>query len=343
MKTVFIDRKQTELEVEGGHLLVRNTGLRTNFSVPLNVLEFLVISASTTFSSTLLGRLSQEGITTVFLNPRQPDASTMTHGLLHNNAERRLFQYQAIANDGWKLIYSKALVRDKLRAQRAMLIKALRQRPDCRYKLTNGMKRLGGMLEKVDIMTNIDSLRGIEGAAGTAYFEAYQSLFPPSLEFHGRNRRPPRDPVNVVLSLSFTLLHAEAVRVLFATGFDPLLGIYHCPSFGRESLACDLVECFRPLVEHWVWRSFAAETLRRDHFTMGAGDSDIPCMLGKAGRAIYYAHYEAMAKCWRRLMRRAARNWLARLQADYTFNSNAMLTTNDSGNAASLSISTEAP
>lgn len=317
MQTLFIDRKNTELEVDGGRLIARIAGVHPNFSVPINVLEFLVISAAVSFSSNLITKLNRAGITTVFINPRQIDASTMTHGMMHNNAERRLLQYKAVSSAEHRQMYSCELVRDKLRAQRLMLLKALRKRPDCRYKLTTGIERLSGMITRLDEMHNVDSLRGVEGAAGAAYFEAYQTIFPPSLNFTGRNRRPPLDPVNVILSLSFTLLHAEAVRVLFATGFDPLLGIYHTPSFGRESLACDMVESFRPLAEHWVWRLFAEETLRADHFSKGTAANDMPCMLGKAGRAIYYSSYEHMAVVWRRLMRRTARNWLARLKTDF--------------------------
>ena len=318
MQTLFIDRKNSEIEIDRGRLLVRIEGIRANFSIPTNVLQLLVVSAPVHFSSTLLTRLTEEGITTVFINPRRIEACTMTHGMSHNCGERRLLQYQAIVSATHLQQYAKDLVRDKLRAQRVMLNKALRKRPDARYKLTTGITRLNGMIAGVDKVDNIDSLRGIEGAAGAAYFEAYQALFAPSLNFTGRNRRPPLDPVNVILSLSFTLLHAEAVRALFSAGFDPLLGIYHAPSFGRESLACDLVESFRPLAERWIWRLFAEETLRADHFSAGGSESDLPCLLGKAGRAVYYAHYEKMAYVWRRLMRRAARNWLERLHADFS-------------------------
>jgi len=318
MQTLFIDRKNCEVEVDRGRLLVKIEGVRPNMSIPTNLIEILVVSAPVNFSSTLLTQLTAEGITTIFINPRKIESCTMTHGMAHNDAGRRLLQYQAVTSPAHCLQYSTAMVRDKLRAQRAMLVKALRKRPDNRYQLTTGISRISGLIDRLDSQTTIASVRGVEGAAGAAYFEAYQSLFAPSLAFNGRNRRPPRDPVNVILSLSFTLLHAEAVRTLFATGFDPLLGVYHTPTFGRESLACDLVESFRPFVEHWVWRMFARETLRADHFVTTAAAGDRPCILGKAGRSTYYAHYVGMAKIWRRLLRRVARHWLQQLQKDFS-------------------------
>ncbi|MEX0618073.1 MAG: CRISPR-associated endonuclease Cas1 [Pseudohongiellaceae bacterium] len=315
MQTLYIDRKNSELDIEGGRLQVRIAGSDKPFFVPLNVLEFLVISASVRFSSTLLSRLTLAGITAVFLNPRKEEATCIAYGLLHNAADRRLMQYQAISDAPLKLRYSTALVRQKLRGQRAMLLRALRRRPDQRHALYKGMQRLTGLEARLDGVTNVESLRGIEGAGAAMYFEAYQRIFAPRLAFNGRNRRPPRDPVNVVLSLTYTLLHAEAIRVLVSTGFDPQLGIYHLPSFGRESLACDLVEVYRPVTEYWVWRLFAGEVLRPDHFALSVG-ADKPCVLGKAGRAEYYSHYENRARRWRKMLRRTAQHWLTLLQQD---------------------------
>lgn len=314
MQTLFIDRKNAELEADRGRLLVRIDGARPHFSVPMNVLEMLVISAPVKFSSSLMTQLTQENVVTVFINPRKSEASTITTGMMHNDARRRLWQYQAITTPDIRMAFARQLMQHKLRLQKAMLTKALQKRLDCRHPLTTGISRIESLQQNLINANNIDSLRGMEGAAGAAYFEAYQSLFAPALEFNGRNRRPPLDPVNVILSLSFTLLHAEAVRTLFATGFDPLLGIYHEPSFGRESLACDLVEVFRPLAERWIWRLFAEEVLRPEHFSKENSGADMPCMLGKRGREIYYQHYDVVARRWRKLMRRTARYWLAQVR-----------------------------
>ena len=317
MQTLFIDRKDSEVDVERGRLQIKIPGVRPNFSIPTKMVEIVVISAPVRFSSTMLTQLTAEGITTIFINPRNLEACTMTHGMAHNAGERRLLQFKAVSSSEHQLRYAREMVRNKLRSQRVMLSKAARMRPDNRYQLTIGISRLTALIDRLEDQASIASIRGIEGAAGAAYFEAYQSLFAPSLDFNGRNRRPPQDPVNVILSLTYTLIHADAVRALFATGFDPLLGVYHKPVFGRESLACDLVESFRPLADYWIWQMFAKEKLRGDHFTMGRSNSDKPCMLGKAGRAIYYSNYVYVAKAWRRLMRRTTRHWLARVQADF--------------------------
>ncbi len=313
MQTLYIDRKDSDLDIQGSRLQVQIPGESKPFSVPVKLLSFIVVSASVRFSSTLLTRLTQAGITVIFLNPRKEEATCIAYGLLHNNNERRLLQYEAVSNKERMLCYATALVRQKLRGQRALLLRALRSRADQRLSLLKAAERLSRLDGRLDTVSEIDSIRGIEGAAAAQYFAAYQCLFPASLDFKGRNRRPPKDPVNVVLSLSYTLLHAEAIRVLVSTGFDPQLGIYHMPCFGRESLACDLVEIYRPVVDRWVWRLFATEVLRNDHFSR-SGSEGKPCVLGKAGRARYYSHYESQVCLWRKLMRKTARHWLAVLQ-----------------------------
>lgn len=316
MQTLYIDRKGSALEVESHRLKVHIPNQPRPFSVPLNVLEFLVISAAVEFSSTLLSRLTLANITTVFLNPRKQEATSIAYGLLHNAADRRLLQYHAITQPAQRLQYATAIVCQKLRGQRAMLLRALKIRPDKRTPLFKSIHGLKALEDKLAHVETTESLRGIEGAGAAIYFKAYQSIFPPRLEFNGRNRRPPQDPVNVILSLTYTMLHAEAIRVLVATGFDPQLGIYHLPSFGRESLACDLVELYRPVVERWVWRLFAEETLRVDHFTLSDNAGTRPCMLGKAGRAIYYSRYEYKARHWRKLLRKTTHYWLEQLKHD---------------------------
>lgn len=89
------------------------------------------------------------------------------------------------------------------------------------------------------------------------------------------------------------------MRSTHAAGLDPLLGFYHRPAFGRESLACDLIEPLRPFADEWVWRQFQSHALRADHFTQDKG----ACLLGKAGREHFYAAWERQAPIPRRWLR----------------------------------------
>jgi CRISPR-associated protein Cas1 len=90
-----------------------------------------------------------------------------------------------------------------------------------------------------------------------------------------------------------------------------LLGFLHVPERGRESLACDLVEPLRPHVDEWVWRSFAERHLRSEHFSCEKGGC---CLMGKAGRRLFYGRFEPLAAGLRRLLRRMARSLAADLR-----------------------------
>ena len=97
----------------------------------------------------------------------------------------------------------------------------------------------------------METLLGIEGAAARTYFSEFEGMTKSkSLEFdfQGRNRRPPRDPVNAVLSFLYAMLIKQATVTALAVGFDPYLGFYHQPKYGKPALALDLVEEFRPLI-----------------------------------------------------------------------------------------------
>jgi CRISP-associated protein Cas1 len=172
---------------------------------------------------------------------------------------------------------------------------------------------LGTLLTWPQESIDVERLRGIEGAGASAYFGGFTQLFAPALEFTARNRRPPRDPVNACLSLGYTLLHFEAVTACHGAGLAPFIGFYHEPAYGRESLACDLVEPLRPRVDEWAWELFSSKTLRSDHFT---SEQQNGCLLDKTGRKLFYAEYERFIPPLRKLLRRFAGSSARRLIAD---------------------------
>jgi CRISPR-associated protein Cas1 len=127
--------------------------------------------------------------------------------------------------------------------------------------------------------TSAAALLGLEGAAGRLYFEAFPSMLREDLglpgsafSFEGRNRRPPRDPVNCLLSYAYSLLTKDLTAVAFGVGFDPYLGFYHRPRFGRPALALDLAEEFRPIVaDSVVLGAINNGEVRPSHFLVRAG------------------------------------------------------------------------
>lgn len=296
MTSLYVDRRGVTLKADGEALVFYENNERVG-TVPLAPLSRVFLRGDVTVSSSLLGKLGERGIGVVVLSGRKA-VPTMLLGRPHNDAARRVAQYRLSLDADFCLRFSRAIVESKLRAQVVFLSQRRESEPKSRYLLTVALRRIEHSLASVDAQSSIASLRGVEGAAAAAYFEGLGDLFPGRLNFHGRNRRPPRDPVNSVLSLGYTLLHAEAVLAAYGGGLDPFIGFYHSLDFARESLACDLVEPLRIAVDQHALMLFRSEKLRLEDFT----HSEAGCLLGKAGRARFYAEWEEVAGRLRKLL-----------------------------------------
>jgi len=168
----------------------------------------------------------------------------LTSGLVHKNVELRTAQFAAAADPKRSLRLARQFVVGKIKNARTLL----------RRHLTSGdrqpVKQLAELGRKARTAREFATLLGIEGMAGKDYFAGFARLLKDDSPFNieGRNRRPPRDPVNALLSFVYAMLVKEVTIVLHAVGFDPMRGFYHRPRYGRPSLALDLAEEFRPLV-----------------------------------------------------------------------------------------------
>lgn len=312
MTTLYLDRRATRLQLEGRALAIYVEEQRQG-TLPLHLLEAIVMRSAVNLDSTLLAHLADAGIGVVAFGGRNAAKVALLQGRSHNDGARRIGQYRRFDDDRWRLTWARRLVRGKLRRQERLLTQAIAARADQRLALSKGRDQLRqARVRAADpAAATPETLRGIEGAAAAAYWRAFTSLFADSLSFTGRNRRPPRDPVNAALSLGYTLLHYEAVRACYGAGLDPIIGYYHELDFGRESLASDLIEPLRPAVDAWVWMLFRERKLREEHFSQ----DDDACLLGKAGRQHFYGAWEAFALPQRRLLRRLCRKLAAELAA----------------------------
>lgn len=298
MGTLYLDRKDLSLNLADAQIIIREPGQRPR-GIPLKLLERVVIQGRIGLDSALLGALGEQGTAVLCLSGRHSRRTALLLGAGHADARRRLAQYRLSDRPDLRLLWSRSLVSGKLRAQRQTLHYALALRPDCRKPLDTAITQLDGLLPALANALDLNVLRGLEGAAASGYFTALTRVFPPALQFTGRNRRPPRDPVNACLSLGYTLLHFEAVGACHRAGLDPLLGFFHDPAYGRESLACDLIEPLRPRLDTWVWNLFRTRALRQEQFVTDKG----ACLLNKPGRQVFYAGYEAAASRLRRYLR----------------------------------------
>lgn len=313
MATLLLDRADLEVRVANGALALYENGTRKQ-TVPLGLIDRVVIQgARTKLDTAVLLKLAEAGAATLLLSPRAGRQVAIVLGPAHNDAAVRLAQARRTMDHPFCDRWAQQLVVAKLRRQHRLLTAAETERPDQRKRLFDACGGIADALVQAR-REGISSarLRGLEGSAARAYFGGFTALFAPELGFTGRNRRPPRDPVNACLSLTYTLLHFEAVRAAHGAGIDPLLGFYHRPAFGRESLACDLIEALRPTADEWIWRQFRTGYLRAEHF----GRDKTACLLGKAGRGHFYAGWERFAPLPRRWLRRRCAALARQLRAE---------------------------
>jgi CRISP-associated protein Cas1 len=164
-----------------------------------------------------------------------------------NNVELRVAQYRASLDETWRLRLSQILIRNKIHNQRTLL------RRNHTAPSPTTLFELKQLARKVDDSPSRPSLLGLEGTAARVYFGAFTGMLKgdaalATFDLDGRNRRPPRDPINALLSFAYSLLVKEWTITLQLVGLDPLLGFLHETRFGRPALALDLMEPFRPII-----------------------------------------------------------------------------------------------
>ena len=198
----------------------------------------------------------------------------------HKNIELRRAQF-ALAGDAEKCLHlARSFVSGKIHNQRTLLRRNAKELP------TESLVFLREMRRKSAQAKSLQEILGMEGAAAREYFSRFALMFKsggeqPAFDFNSRNRRPPKDPVNTLLSFLYSMLMKEMLVSLVSIGFDPYLGFYHQPRYGRPALALDLMEEFRPIVVDSVVISLinTGEIRPQDFITRLTG-----CALTDSGR-----------------------------------------------------------
>jgi len=220
-------------------------------SVRISDTSHAALFGAVQISSQAVQELCDHGISIVYLSSGGWFYG-MTRGMDHKHVDLRRRQFAAAASAERSLQLARRFVGVKIRNCRTIIRRNANALP------ARGLERLKELVTKAEAAASLESLLGIEGTAARLYFEAYGDMLGPpqdegapatlTFDFDGRNRRPPRDPVNSLLSLGYALLAKDLTIALQAVGFDPYLGFYHQPRYGRPALALDVMEEFRPLI-----------------------------------------------------------------------------------------------
>ena len=207
----------------------------------------------------------------------------------HYRVEGRIKQSQKLKDMDFRINLARTIVSGKIRNQIAFLARFYR-RLDL-PELKSCIDQMESSHLKLTASDNLDTMRGIEGHVSHIFYSGYAKLIRGDLLFEGRSRRPPRDPVNSLLSFGYSLLTNLCSSAIIRAGLDPYIGFMHIISGGMPSLACDLVEEFRtPVVDSLVAYLVNTAIYSGDDFYISKNDG--ACLMKDAARKRYFTHFE---------------------------------------------------
>ena len=280
--SVVLDKKGITLSLDGKSLRIDCPGEPMQ-RVPLGMVGQVIAYGNPVVGCNVWRKLSEMGIPALLIPGRGPGEPAWISPGLSTSVMVRITQYRAWMDTTLKPKAVVWILEKK--------IKGLIGLSDI-FRKENGF--LQNSLSRLNDTTSIETLRGIEGAAAREWFGIMADVLDKKWKFTGRNRRPPRDPVNALLSLGYTLLVSEIRKAVHNRGLDPCIGFLHTPYPGRESLVLDLAEPFRPGVDAFVL-SLVKDILTPDYFTVGKQEG---CRLSKDGRGLFYGSWEEWKQNW---------------------------------------------
>lgn len=238
---LIVQNNQAYVGLKGGEIQVRLDG-SVAARHPIHQLNAVYLYGSVQVSAQALTALMELSIPVSYFSPAGRFIG-MAGGLPLSGVDARMGQYSMWSAPDKRLSLAAEIIKSKIHNQRVILMRN-GSAPD------SVLRELASLRDSCHQQTSLDSLRGVEGAASALYFSHFDSMLKEKMgfEFSTRNRRPPKDPVNALLSLGYSVLSKELTGIAYVVGLDPFLGFFHSPRYGRPALALDMMEEFRPLI-----------------------------------------------------------------------------------------------
>jgi len=273
------------------HLVVRKDGQEVT-RLPMHAVRQVVICSNVQVSTQALETLAANGIHVAYVTGHGRFIGTFAPAEKKNVGLREA-QFRRFADAGECLTLSKAVVRGKLMNQRALLMRSLRGDGD-RGSDESAAQGMADLIRRLDSAAVVETVLGLEGQGAALYFGEFGRFLraqPPGhgFGFTARNRRPPRDPVNALLSFAYAMLAKDCFAAVCTVGFDPYHGFFHRDRHGKPSLALDLMEEFRPVIaDSVVLTLINNEILTPNDFLVWRE----ACQLTESGRRQFFQAYE---------------------------------------------------
>lgn len=272
LNTLYITTQGAWLARERENVLV-SVDQEIRLRLPIHNLGAIVGFGQVSASAPLMGLCAERGVSLAFFTEHGRFLARV-EGPVSGNVLLRRQQHRRSADPRDAAPIASILVAAKIANSRFVLQRGLRDRNDTPHRevIQSAIDHLATLLRQVRVEgLELDIVRGYEGAAARAYFEVFDHLIlndSDCFRFKGRNRRPPLDPVNAVLSFIYTLLRHDIASALEGTGLDPAMGFLHRDRPGRPALALDLMEELRaPLADRMALALINRQQLKSDGFT----------------------------------------------------------------------------
>ena len=277
LNTLYVQTQGAYLRLDH-ETLVMEVENEKQKQMPLHPIASVVVIGNIMVSPHLIAKCASEGRSFVFLDSRGRFQYRI-QGPVSGNVLLRRAQHKCLDNQKSALSIARNMVAGKLQNARQVLLRGARESDN--ENSTNALKaaasRHAESLNRLESVACFDEIRGLEGMAASDYFGVLQNLIRVDDEhfrFNGRNRRPPRDPVNALLSYLYTLLRFECSSALESVGLDPQIGFLHAIRPGRPALALDIMEEIRsPLADRLALTLINRKQLNKGDFDYRTGGS----------------------------------------------------------------------
>ena len=295
---LVIDKKQTTVRYSAGVLRIELVGEKPRRAA-INQLEQVIVYGNPLVETGVWRALAEAEVPTVMLSSRGTGSVAMLSGGLATQLTLRRIQHRIANSQSKQLVLARWFIDAKLQAYDFPLSVLADQFGLDQAACDHFRQQRDQTQDKLKQAGSIASIMGLEGSLAHAWFALLAKHLPQQWRFLGRNRRPPRDPVNALLSLSYTLMQSELQPVLVSSGLDPALGFLHQEYPGRDALLLDFTELYRAAVDGFVLQLLASDQLSSDHFYYREAEG---CRLSKEARPIFY-------KAWANFRRHWPRSW----------------------------------
>lgn len=297
LNTLYVLSEGNYLTLEGENVIIQNSN-KTIARFPLHTFDNIVSFTYQGASPALMGACTEKNIGLSFFSPYGKYLCSLS-GKSYGNVLLRKEQYRISDDIGRSYSYAKNMIIGKVNNTRIILERALRDHP---YRIdTNKIKHVSEYMhegiKRIDNCNDLDSLRGMEGEIASQYFSVFNEMIINQKEtfvFSTRNRRPPLDPVNALLSFAYTILTNDCANALESVGLDPYVGFLHRDRPGRKSLALDLVEELRGVIaDRFVLSIINLQIVHENHFFR---QEDGAIILNEEGRKIFFGMWQSKKK-----------------------------------------------